>query len=388
MRRFFLLVIGLLTLIGCEAKSVLPPRLRLEQVEDGFAAPVFLTAPGGDDDLYVVDQVGLIWRIDPGAQQSEVFLDLRDRLVALSPIYDERGLLGLAFHPDYSDNGRLYVYYSAPPRAEGWDHTSIIAEYRAGSERARVLLSIDKPGYNYEGGHLAFGPDGMLYASMGDSARDPSTEIGGYAMDWGSPLGKILRIDPDSGVWEVYAAGFRNPYRFSFDAEHGLIAADVGHAVMEEIDMVEQGGNYGWPVREGVTCFNRDVWTEPLDMCAVSVEDETFIDPVIELAHADGYSAVIGGEIYRGDAIPALRGWYIFGDWGRGEGKLLAARPGDWQVYPLEVDLPEGDAGLGQVLGIGRDAVGELYVLTNHPRGGPRGSEGIVWRLAAASGDP
>lgn len=380
----------LLTVTGCGAPPAAPPRVRLERVAEGFAAPVFLTAPEGDPGVFVVDQVGVIWRIEPGADRAEAFLDLRDRLVTLSPTYDERGLLGLAFHPDYAENDRLYVYYSAPPRAGGWDHTSVIAEYRAavgGSpmeiDSEWVLLAVDKPGYNYEGGHLAFGPDGMLYVSMGDSARDPSTEIGGYAPDWDSPLGKILRIDPDSGAWEVYAAGFRNPYRFSFDAEHGLIAADVGHAVMEEIDVVEPGGQYGWPIREGTTCFNAEGWTEPLGECAASVDGEPLIDPVAGLAHADGYSALIGGYVYRGDAIPALVGWYVFGDWGRGEGRLLAARPGAWQVMLLDIVLPDGYPGLGQVLGIGRDAVGELYVLTNDPRGGPRGHGGEVWRIEA-----
>lgn len=384
-------IIVLTTISGCRGDSITPPSFRLEQTALGFAAPVYLTAPDGDQRLFVLDQVGIIWLIAPGTDQPEPFLDIRDKIVDLHPTYDERGLLGLAFSPDYADDGLFYIYYSAPPSSPEWDHTSIIAEYhvstddpnRADPNSGRIVLAVDKPGYNYEGGHIAFGPDGFLYAAMGDSTANPDTEIGGHAEDASSPLGKILRVDVQRGKWSVYASGFRNPYRFSFDPDVGMIAGDVGHALVEEIDVVQSGGDYGWPVREGNLCFNEADWVHPLATCAaVNSDGSPLIDPVLTLSHNDGYSAVIGGVIYRGIAIPALQGWYVFGDWGRGEGKLLAAKPGEWSVYPLSVTLPDGST-LGQVLGIGRDASGELYVLTNDPRGGPHGQGGAVYRITA-----
>ena len=385
------LILALIGLAGCAAQIDEPPQIRLDQAATGLAAPVYLTAPDGDERLFVVDQVGMIWVIVPGTDQPQPFLDIRDKLVDLYPTYDERGLLGLAFSPPYAEDGTFYVYYSAPPSSAEWDHTSIIAEYhvspddpnRADPNSERVVLAVDKPGYNYEGGHIAFGPDGFLYVAMGDNTANPDTEIGGHAEDPSSPLGKILRVDIHSGKWSVYASGFRNPYRFSFDPEIGMIAGDVGHALVEEIDVVQAGGDYGWPIREGNLCFNEEDWVHPLETCAAAnPEGASLIDPVIALSHADGYSAVIGGYVYRGAAIRELQGWYVFGDWGRGEGKLLAAMPGEWSVHQMSVTLPNGSI-LGQVLGIGRDASGELYVLTNDPRGGPHGQGGAVYRITA-----
>jgi glucose/arabinose dehydrogenase len=392
------------------AAPLRPASVGLSLAAEGLASPVALVDPGdASGRLFIADQTGLIWILGPEGRLPEPFLDLRARLVALSAFYDERGLLGLAFHPDFAANGRFYVYYSGPRRAglpaDEWDHTTYISEFevsgtdpdRADPSSERILLSIDKPGYNYEAGQLAFGPDGYLYIATGDSVHDPASEAGKYAQDTYSLLGKILRVDvnvpagyaipPDNpfanggGRPEVFAYGFRNPYRFSF-GDGRMFVADVGQAVMEEVSLVRAGGNYGWPIREGTTCFNPDDWAEPLESCA---QDGLF-DPTLAYRHTQVLSAIIGGMEYRGRALPALQGGYVFGDWGRGDGQLFLANiigthKVYWRVTQILVELPEGMTGLGQLLGIGEDAEGELYLLVKDPGMGPQGDSGRVYKL-------
>jgi glucose/arabinose dehydrogenase len=367
----------------------------------------------------VADQIGIIWVIDDGKRIEKPFLDLRDRVMELNDFYDERGLLGLAFHPDFAANGRFYISYSAPLRAgfspSEWDHTTYISEFtvsaddlnQADSTSERVLLTMDKPGYNYEAGHLGFGLDGYLYIATGDNVRNPASEAGQYAQDTFSLLGKILRIDvngttdPDqnylipadnpfadgvSGLPEIYAYGFRNPYRFSFDISASgktrLFVADVGQATMEEVDLVEPGKNYGWPIREGIHCFNSQSWSQPLESCAT----QGLSEPIIAYPHKNDLSAVIGGMVYHGEAIPELVGGYIFGDWGRGNGHLFVAYPpnfgtGMWNVTEIQIKIPESQSGMGQLLGIGQDENGELYLLTKEPGIGVTGESGAVYKI-------
>jgi len=405
---------------GCSLQGTSPPEVALELVAEGFTSPVALIAAGdGSHRLFVVDQTGLIWIIADGRRIEKPFLDLRERLVALNALYDERGLLGLAFHPDFATNGFFYVSYSAPLREDlspnEWDHTTYISEFavsendpnRADPDSGRVLLAIDKPGYNYEAGHIAFGPDGYLYIATGDSVRNPATEAGQFAQDTSSLLGKILRIDVNGiadtgqnylipadnpfaaggGRAEVFAYGFRNPYRFSFDVSDEdenphLFVADVGQARAEEVSLVMAGGNYGWPIREGMMCFNAQDWSEPLASCSVN----RLIDPIVTYAHQNELSAVIGGTVYRGETLPSLKGGYIFGDWGIGRGHLFVAHPpafgaGLWQITEVQVEIPNGQAGMGQLLGIGWDENGELYLLTKAPGIGPVGDGGRVHKL-------
>jgi len=168
----------------------------------------------------------------------------------------------------------------------------------------------------------------------------------------------------------VFAYGFRNPYRFSFDGSKRLFVADVGQAMMEEIDLVERGENYGGPTREGRACFNAGNWNQPLESCSTTGLSE----PIISYAHEGDLSAVIGGGVYRGSALPYLVGGYIFGDWGRGNGHLFIAYPprvgvGTWKFTEIELKIPSDQGGIGQLLGIGHDETGEFYILTNRQYG-------------------
>jgi glucose/arabinose dehydrogenase len=406
-----LLLIGM---AGCSLQERNIPTLQVKLVADGFTSPVALVDPeDGSDRLFVADQTGLIWIVSEGQRLEPPFLDLREQVVELNSFYDERGLLGLAFHPDFASNGRFYVSYSAPLQPDvlpdEWDHTTYISEFKVSSDNPnqadpnseRVLLAIDKPGYNYEAGHLAFGPDGYLYIATGDSVRDPSSEAGKYAQDKSSLLGKILRIDINGtratgqnyvvpadnpfvsgqGRPEIFAYGFRNPYRFSFDVSNSeaprLFVADVGQTTMEEVDLVEAGGNYGWPIREGTTCFNSQNWNQPLGSCSTS----DLLEPVIAYAHKGDLSAIIGGVVYRGEDIPELTDGYVFGDWGRGNGHLFVAFPPGfgsrrWGISELPLEFE-----IGQLLGVGQDERGELYLLTKAPGLGASGNSGTVYKI-------
>ena len=346
------------------------PAVGLRTVADGLTSPVTLASPGdGSGRLFVVDQAGLIRVLTPdGALRPEPFLDLRSRMVTLMAGFDERGLLGLAFHPQYAANGRFFVYYSAPLRAggpAGFNHTSHISEFRVSADpnRAdpaseRIVLQVDEPQFNHNGGTLLFGPDdGDLYISLGDGGG--ANDVGlGHVADWYSDngggngqdvtenlLGSILRIDVDRGAPyaipadnpfagtpgcadgcdETWAYGFRNPYRMSFDSggSHQLFVGDVGQLSWEEVNIVSAGGNYGWNVKEGTHCFDAESPTQEPAACPDVVgaghprTGDPLIDPIIEYPQArlgGPGVAVVGGHVYRGSALPQFRGRYVFGD--------------------------------------------------------------------------
>lgn len=386
MKRFSILSCALLGALACQPTEEPPPPttrmplLTLEMVAEGFTHPLALVeAPDDSGRLFVVDQVGTIWVIEAdGTTLEQPFLDISTQLVELDPDYDERGLLGLAFHPDYADNGRFYVFYSAPLREQAidnFDHTNVLAEYRVmGSDSNRAdpqseqrLLEIDHPYGNHNAGMLAFGPDGMLYLALGDGGnRDDQDEelVPGHVEDWyavngggngqdieDNLLGSILRLDvstPGSysipadnpfvdapGVQrEIHAYGFRNPYRFTIDpgGTHQLIVGDVGQDMFEEISNVTKGGNYGWNVYEGNHCFNAAEPTRPFGSCPTTVgashpaAGDPLIAPVIELQNSGHFDedgdglAVVGGVVNRGQALTSdLDGRYLFGMWSTGE---------------------------------------------------------------------
>lgn len=393
----------------------------LETVMEGLVNPVFMACPSdGSDRMFIIDQVGKVHLIADG--QSSLFLDIGRDLVKLDPGYDERGLLGMAFHPRFVENGRFYLYYNVPPEVSGWNSTSILAEYAMEDNRPRRLrtvLKVQQPQMNHNGGHIAFGPDGLLYIPLGDGGgqndqgmgHDPDIGNGQSLDTW---LGKILRIDVDGrsddleygipednpfaqggGRPEIYAYGLRNPYHISFDRENGrLFASDVGQTRWEEVDIIVKGGNYGWHIREGFHCFDpRDNRAEMDDCPDRGARGERLIDPILEYPNAANRrggigTAVIGGYVYRGRSMADLRGRYIFGDLsgksGSAKGRLFMGIEGEngWSMEEMAI---EGRKELGEyVLAFGEDADGELYVMTTMTEG-PSGSSGRVQRLVPPS---
>jgi len=427
------------------------PAIGLTKITGGFSSPVMIAIPDdGSGKMVVVDQIGIARVLEPNGTIDPVpFLDIRDRMVPLTPAYDERGLLSLAFHPGFSSSGRIFVYYSAPLRAgapAGWSCTNRLSEFRVNGGRAdpaseKILLEVDKPSSNHNGGPLLFGPDdGYLYLALGDGGGADDTGIGhtsgtGNAQDMTTLLGKIIRIDVDlpaaggaaytvppdnpftgtAGVRpEIYASGLRNPAYLSFDTGpgHHLIAAVAGQKLFEPVYVVTRGGNYGWNIREGTHCFNPSADAAPLQgACATTgLRGEPLIGPVIELGHDLG-AVVVGGFVYHGAALPALSGSYVFGDWSSsflppGNGVLLAASaPGNstlgtypafsenvtpaenrmWITRRLPVATTSSGTAGGFVRGFGTDRTGELYVLTSGTAGpDPSGTSGAVWKLVPA----
>jgi glucose/arabinose dehydrogenase len=402
--------------------------VRVETVAEGLAAPVGLAFDPAGDRRLVADQAGVVHVHGPDGLRDEPLLDLRDRIVELRPQYDERGLLGLALHPD---GGRLFVRYSAPNRPgtpDDYDHTGVLAEFRMGDDRSAIdpeserrLLEIPSPDFNHNAGDLAFGPDGFLYVPMGDGGGEGDTGPGHVAGGNGQDvtenlLGGILRIDIDSGgegeyetpddnplvgeegLDEYYAWGLRNPWRISFDSEGRLFAADVGQHLFEEVNLVEAGGNYGWNVREGFHCFDPEHPSEPPADCPEESErGEPLLDPVLEYPHVTDDavvgSAVVGGYVYEGDAIPDLDGAYVFGDWAttqdRPSGRLFAARPpagddaGEWELEELVVAGNRSGRLDANVLSFGRAPDGDLYVCTTDTHV-PKGETGKIHRIVPA----
>ena len=424
-----LLILAADSAVAADTKS----GVGLKLVAEGFTSPTTL-APldDGSGRLLVADQIGVIYVLArDGAKAEQPFFDVRSRLTKLNEGFDERGLLGLALHPHFKENRKVYIEYSAPRRDSApadWDNTLHISEFKVAADDAarvdpaseRVLLEIDKPYFNHNGGCIAFGPDGYLYISVGDGGNANDEGRGhspqGNGQDTSVLLAKILRIDVDKGNPyaipsdnpfadgkkgrpEIFAYGMRNAWRISFDrgGNHELFAGDVGQTMFEEVDIIVRGGNYGWNIREGFHCFNRQDPLHPTEDCAkVGASGEPLLDPVLEYKNINGHRkdpegrgiSVTGGFVYRGRALPQLQGKYVFGDWSRNfalpDGVLFAATrpaaPGDkkWTLEPLELDSPKKIGAF--VVAFGQDAEGELYVMTNG-RNGLTGNTGKVYKL-------
>ena len=342
-------------------------KLALTEVASGLSSPVYLTSPPGDSRLFVVEQPGRIRVIQNGQLLATPFLDITSRVLAGG----ERGMLSVAFHPQFSSTGFFYVYFTGPSgeiRIERF--TASPNANQASASTAKVILTVAHPLSNHNGGLAMFGPDGMLYLGLGDGGGggDPN----GNGQNQATLLGKLLRIDVSTGDPysipsgnpfagrtdarpEIWAMGLRNPWRFAFDRGSGnLYLADVGQGATEEVNVVtttRAGVNYGWNVLEGSSCY-----------AASSCSKQGFELPVLEYGHENGQCSVTGGFVYRGSAMPELRGTYLYADYCAGWVRSF--------VYTgTATDKREWDLGsVGSVTSFGEDAAGELYLTSGNGR--------------------
>jgi glucose/arabinose dehydrogenase len=346
---------------GASQADLASAKIALKLVNDQIQSPVYVTHAGDDSGrLFVVEKRGRVVVVRDGTLDTAAFLDISDRVGSSG---SEQGLLSVAFHPQFRQNGRLFVNYTDR------NGDTVISRFQASQTAADpgsevVLLKIDQPYSNHNGGLVLFGPDGYLYIGMGDggSAGDPQ----GNGQDRQSLLGKLLRLDVDGGdpyaipadnPWpsggdarpEVWAYGLRNPWRFSFDRASGdLYIADVGQGEYEEIDMrragEQAGQNYGWNVTEGQHCF-RSRTCDANGMAA----------PIAEYDHSQGCS-ITGGYVYRGASFPGLQGLYFYGDYCSGRIWALGeTAPGRWEQRELLQDNLN-------ISSFGEDQAGELYL--------------------------
>jgi glucose/arabinose dehydrogenase len=358
-----------------------PGPIALEVVAEGLASPIgFATVPDGS--LLVHERGGRVVLLDPSSGEQADFLDLSDRILAGG----EQGLLGLALHPEWPEVAEAFVHYSD---LEGNTVVSRIGISDLPSPPSldpateQVLLRVEQPFANHNGGQIAFGPDGMLYVGLGDGGAggDPL----GHGQDTATLLGSVLRVDvvgaPDGepyavppgnpfatggGAPEIFLTGLRNPWRFSFDPATGALwIADVGQGGWEEVDRVDPaadaGANLGWSLMEGTSCFADE-----------SCTGEGLVLPVAEYDHGSGCS-VTGGEVYRGSAIPSLWGWYVFSDFCSGtlfgvRSDVTPAAPGQAATAPRT--LLETDE---SVSAFGRGSDGELYLADI--------GDGVIYRI-------
>jgi glucose/arabinose dehydrogenase len=365
MSRANLLIVVVASLFSATRSQ--PVTLVAEEVVGGLEHPVYLTAPTGDARLFIVEQAGRIMLVKNGKLESRPFLDIRAKVGSGG----ERGLLSVAFHPLYRANGFLFVNYTdthGDTRIERYtvSHDADVADLAS----AKMILRIDQPYGNHNGGMNLFGPDGMLYIGMGDGGSEYDPQRNGQNNN--ILLSKLLRINVDKGEpystpsanpfvkgggrAEIWATGLRNPWRFAFDAKYGdLYIADVGQDKYEEIDVVPMnraGVNYGWSVMEGMSCF-RDR----------SCDKRGLQLPALVYNHDNGNCSVIGGFVYRGRKIPAIDGLYFYSDYCTGWLKSFkyvdgrVTQQAQWAVGKM-----------GNVASFGLDGLGELYVVDHGGR--------------------
>jgi glucose/arabinose dehydrogenase len=338
------------------------PAVALRRIVAGLSSPVQVTHAGDRSGrLFIVEQGGRIRILKNGRLLPRPFLDITSKVTSGG----EMGLLSVAFHPRFVENGRFFVNYTT---GEGERLRSVVAEYRVSPDAdvaatvERVLLEVSQPFRNHNGGLNLFGPDGMLYIGFGDGGSGGDPMNNGQRLD--TLLGKLLRIDVDGGTpyrapsdnpfvgragarGEIWAYGLRNPWRFAFDRTTGrLFVGDVGQNRLEEVDIVERGKNYGWRIMEGTSCYN------PASGC----NREGLELPIAEYDHAAGCS-ITGGQVYRGSRIPGLVGRYLFGDYCSGRIWALTETGGArWTMTQvISTDL--------RISSFGEDAAGEVYVV-------------------------
>lgn len=366
-----------------------PITLKVQLVAENLNAPTDMTFPGNGD-VWITEQTGKIRVVKNGKLSEAPLLDLHNKLVKLNGGYEERGLLSIALHPKFKTNRKFYVFYSRPSTQKS-NHTGVVAEYilsadsgRVEANSERIILTIEEPESNHNGGCIKFGPDGYLYISFGDGGGQGDkhgTAGNGQKLDtW---LAKILRIDVNTSVGyivpkdnpfvgrndanpEIWAYGFRNPYRFSFDRATGqMFAGDVGQDLWEEVDIVTRGANYGWRLMEGTHCYN------PATGCLI----EGITLPITEYSHKTGVS-IIGGYIYNGRQMPGLKSKYVFADW---IGKVFFLEKAGDKWRRGDITLQNIPPNL-KITGFGEDPAGELYFSTN-PDTGPGNTKGSIYKI-------
>jgi glucose/arabinose dehydrogenase len=402
-------------------------KIKLEEVASGLTHPLAMVSiPDGSGRKAVIEQTGQVRIIDArGRLLPDAFLNIESKIVRLHHFFDERGLIGIAFHPNYRENGKFYIAYSAPLRGDAildqklwWSHTNTVSEMtvskenpnKANANSERIISQIDWPQFNHNGHWLGFGPDGKLYVSTGD---------GGYANDWGighnvttgngqdlmTPLGKMLRLDVDKddlvptdnpfvgrndAVPEIWALGLRNPWRCSFDmgGDRQLFCGDVQQNSFEEISIVTKGGNYGWRKMEADKCFDYVKPNEHPTTC-----DKTGLtDPILVYNNCTkkpqgclGIS-VTGGHVYRG-SHQAWAGKYIFGDWSKSfesmDGQIFFGTKGADGKWTLEKAVAPGMEKLPYMLAFSQDERGDVYALTSISTG-PVGGHDKIYRIVPA----
>lgn len=379
-----LLLILLSAATGYAQGTAAPLTLKAQPFLSGLAQPVLIrSAKDGTRRLFIVQQRGKIMVVDPGSKTPTVFMDITSKV---SQTGSERGLLGLTFDPQFSSNGYFFVNYTRTS-----DGATIVARYKANTGNLtgnvaseRIILTISQPYSNHNGGNIEFGPDGYLYIGMGDggSSNDPMAN----AQNKNVLLGKMLRIIPDvsgndanplytvpadnpyvgvDGSDEIYAIGLRNPWRWSFDSggSRQLWVADVGQNVIEEVDIVTKGGNYGWRVYEADSCTGNDP-----SLCIAG----NYTMPVLQYSHTGGRCSVTGGFVYRGVRGTMPSGSYIYADYCTGEVFLW-----NGSTQTMMIDTPRA------IVSFGQDDDGEIYVVG---LGSTTSATGTVERLVRARG--
>ena len=371
MRR--IVITALVLTAACSSDSTGPDplpsdfTLKLQEVASGLTNPVYVTSPPGDSRLFIVEQPGRIRILDNGQLLATPFLDIASRVSSGG----ERGMLSVAFHPQYATNGFFYVYFTGTGgeiRIERFTRTNAS---QANAASAKVILTVAHPRSNHNGGLATFGPDGMLYLGLGDGGGGGDPDLNGQNQT--TLLGKLLRIDVNSGDpyaipagnpfvgqsnarQEIWAMGLRNPWRYAFDQATGrLYLADVGQDAIEEVNVVtatRAGVNYGWKVLEGSSCYN-----------AAACSKSGFEIPVLEYNHSNNQCSVTGGFVYRGSAMPEITGVYFYADYCAGWVKSFTYSNGaatdqrDWNL-----------GNVGSVTSFGVDAAGELYLTSSNGR--------------------
>ncbi|MGL4610833.1 MAG: PQQ-dependent sugar dehydrogenase [Trueperaceae bacterium] len=371
---FIAIVLGLVSCVSGQEGGETEMPSSFTQVVAGLNQPVGVTHSGDSTErLFVIEKGGLIRIVAKGQVLPEPFLDVSTLLTPQQG--PEQGLLGLAFHPDYETNGTFFIYYTNANKKSNGAADTVLARYKVSSDpnkadlaSAKILLTIEQPFANHNGGHITFGPDGYLYLGIGDGGDggDPQEN----AENLTKLLGKLLRLDvndvnadtytvPADNPWtvesgaatEIWAYGLRNPWKFSFDRATGdLYIGDVGQNLYEEINFQpassKGGENYGWNAMEGLHCF-----TETSDC-----DPSQFVLPILEYAHGEDGVSVTGGIVYRGQQLPDLQGLYFYADFA--SGKVWTARntEGIWSAELFEQTE-------FAIASFGEDEAGEMYLV-------------------------